>query len=166
MELRAPKNGYVQNIWLSPGDAFNSGDALYDIASSYLINFDTLFNIWLMKGFYESVPREIDESALVDGANLWQTYSQLIFPLVRPVLVVVGISSFVGVFNEIVIASVLLRDKDGWTLMVGFWGYISENFARDRGIFAAGAVIGAVPALIIYLSLQDQIVRGSTHGSI
>ncbi len=264
-ELRAPKNGYVENIRIAEGETFDAGDELYDISSSYLINFDTLFNtprkpfvrwlwnsavvatvttilvvfvtslsaysfsrfrfagrrslmllillvqvfpnllamvaiflmlqqighhlpifglnttgglilvyvggamginIWLMKGFFDSVPREIDESALVDGANHWQTFWRLIFPLVRPVLVVVGILSFVGVFNEFVLARVLLRDKDSWTLMVGLWGYISDNFARDWGIFAAGAIIGAIPTLIIYLSLQDQIVGGLTQGSV
>ena len=123
-------------------------------------------NIWLMKGFFDSVPRDIDESALVDGASHWQTYWQLIFPLVRPILIVVGILSFVGTFNEFVLARILLRDKDSWTLMVGLWGYISQNFARDWGVFAAGAIIGAVPTLIIYLSLQDQIVGGLTQGAV
>ena len=123
-------------------------------------------NIWLMKGFFDSVPRDIDESALVDGANHWQTYWLLIFPLVRPILIVVGILSFVGTFNEFVLARVLLRDKESWTLMVGLWGYISDSFARDWGVFAAGAVIGAIPTLIIYLSLQDQIVGGLTQGSV
>ena len=123
-------------------------------------------NIWLMKGFFDSVPREIDESALVDGCGHWQTYWRLIFPLVRPVLIVVGILAFVGTFNEFILARVLLRDKDSWTLMVGLWGYISDNFARHWGIFAAGAIIGAIPTLIIYLSLQDQIVGGLTQGSV
>ena len=123
-------------------------------------------NIWLMKGFFDSVPRDIDESAMVDGANHWQVYWRLIFPLVRPVLVVVGILSFVGIYNEFVLARVLLRDKDSWTLMVGLWQFISANFGQDWGIFAAGAVIGALPSLVIYLSLQDQIVGGLTQGAV
>ncbi len=123
-------------------------------------------NIWLMKGFFDSVPRDIDESALVDGANHWQVYWRLIFPLVRPVLVVVGILSFVGIYNEFVLARVLLRDKDSWTLMVGLWQFISATFGQDWGVFAAGAVIGALPSLFIYLSLQDQIVGGLTQGAV
>ncbi len=264
-ELRAPKNGYVDNIRVAVGETFQSGDALYDIRSSYLINVDTLLNterkpflrwmfnsvviasvssiivvlitafsaysfsrfrfagrrnllvlillvqvfpnllsmvaiflmlqqigqhipffglntagglilvyvggamginIWLMKGFFDSVPRDIDESAMVDGANHWQVYWRLIFPLVRPVLVVVGILSFVGIYNEFVLARVLLRDKDSWTLMVGLWQFISATFGQDWGVFAAGAVIGALPSLIIYLSLQDQIVGGLTQGAV
>lgn len=124
-------------------------------------------NIWLMKGFFDSVPREIDESAQVDGATHWQTYWMLIFPLVRPILIVVGILSFVGTFNEFVLARVLLRgSRENWTLMVGLWGYIADNFAQNWGIFAAGSVIGALPTLIIYLALQDQIVGGLTQGSV
>ena len=123
-------------------------------------------NIWLMKGFFDSVPRDIDESALVDGASHWQTYRLLIFPLVRPILIVVGILSFVGTFNEFVLARVLLRDKESWTLMVGLWSFIADNFARDWGVFAAGSVIGAIPTLVIYLALQDQIVGGLTQGSV
>lgn len=123
-------------------------------------------NIWLMKGFFDSVPRDIDESALVDGATHWQTYWMLIFPLVRPILIVVGILSFVGTFNEFVLARVLLRDNESWTLMVGLWGFIADNFAQNWGVFAAGALIGAVPTLVIYLALQDQIVGGLTQGAV
>lgn len=124
-------------------------------------------NIWLMKGFFDSVPREIDESALVDGATHWQTYWLLIFPLVRPILIVVGILSFVGTFNEFVLARVLLLgNEESRTLMVGLWSFISDNFAKDWGVFAAGAVLGAFPTLIIYLALQDQIVGGLTQGAV
>ncbi|MGH2605110.1 MAG: sugar ABC transporter permease, partial [Anaerolineales bacterium] len=78
-------------------------------------------NIWLMKGFFDSVPRDIDESALVDGASHWQVFWNLIVPLVRPVLAVVGILSFVGAFNEFILASVLLRTTEQFTLMVGLY---------------------------------------------
>jgi len=124
-------------------------------------------NIWLMKGFFDTVPRDIDESALVDGANHWQTYWLLIFPLVRPILVVVGILSFVGTFNEFGLARVLLRDNETWTLMVGLYtNFVSNNFGQNWGIYAAGSVLGSLPTLIIYLLLQDQIVGGLTQGAV
>ena len=69
-------------------------------------------------------------SALVDGANHWQTYWQLIFPLVRPILIVVGILSFVGTFNEFILARVLLRDKESWTLMVCVAPAVRMMFSR------------------------------------
>lgn len=123
-------------------------------------------NTWLMKGFFDSVPRDIDESAQVDGASHWQTFRMLIFPLVRPILAVVAILSFVGTFNEFVLARVMLRDKSHWTLMVGLYNYINDNFARDWGKFAAGALVGATPIVILYLLLQDQIVGGLTQGAV
>lgn len=123
-------------------------------------------NIWLMKGFFDSIPRDIDESAAVDGATHWQTFWYLIFPLVRPVMVVVGILVFVGTFNEFVLANVLLRDTQQFTLMVGLYIFVTQNFAQSWGIFAAGALIGALPIIAIYIIFQDQIVGGLTRGAV
>ncbi|MFP3852837.1 MAG: sugar ABC transporter permease [Anaerolineales bacterium] len=123
-------------------------------------------NIWLMKGFFDSVPREIDESAMVDGASHWQVFWHLIFPLVRPILAVVGILGFVQAFNEFIIANILLRSTQNYTLMVGLYLFISDSFAQDWGIFAAGAIIGAVPIAVLYVTLQDQIVGGLTSGAV
>ena len=123
-------------------------------------------NTWLMKGFFDSIPHEIDESARVDGATHWQIFWKLIFPLVRPVLAVVGVLAFVGAFNEFVLARVLLRDKQHWTLMIGLFNFISADFNRDWGKFAAGALVAAVPIVAVYLSLQNQIVGGLTAGSV
>jgi arabinogalactan oligomer/maltooligosaccharide transport system permease protein len=123
-------------------------------------------NTWLMKGFFDSVPREIDESAQVDGATHWQTYWQLIFPLIRPILAVVAVLTFVGTFNEFVLARLLLRDKSNWTLMVGLYEFINADFNRDWGKFAAGALLSATPVVVVYLLLQDQIVGGLTQGAV
>ncbi|MBC8097966.1 MAG: ABC transporter permease subunit, partial [Armatimonadetes bacterium] len=123
-------------------------------------------NTWLMKGFFDSIPREIDESAMVDGATHWQTYRLLIFPLVRPILAVVAVLSFVGTFNEFVLARLLLRTKENWTLMVGLFEFINADFNRDWGKFAAGALVAATPVVIVYLLLQDQIVGGLTQGAV
>lgn len=123
-------------------------------------------NTWLMKGYFDTIPRDIDESALVDGATHWQIFWMLIFPLVRPILAVVGILSFVGTFNEFVLARVILRDKTNFTLMVGLFNFISNDFNRDWGKFAAGALIATIPVVIIYIALQDQIVGGLTAGSV
>jgi arabinogalactan oligomer / maltooligosaccharide transport system permease protein len=123
-------------------------------------------NTWLMKGFFDTIPREIDESATVDGATHWQTFWILIFPLVRPILAVVGILAFVGTFNEFIIARTILRDKENWTLMVGLFNFINSDFNRDWGKFAAGALISGTPVVILYLLLQDQIVGGLTSGAV
>ena len=123
-------------------------------------------NIWLMKGFFDSIPRDIDESAMVDGASHWQTFWRLIFPLVRPIIAVVGILAFVGTFNEFIIANVILRSTEQFTLMVGLYLFVTQTFAQSWGVFAAGAIIGAVPIALIYILLQDQIVGGLTVGAV
>lgn len=123
-------------------------------------------NTWLMKGFFDSIPRDIDESATVDGATHWQTFWMLIFPLVRPVLAVVGVLAFVGTFNEFVMARLILRDKENWTLMVGLFQFISGDFNRDWGKFAAGALVSGIPVVAVYLALQRQIVGGLTAGAV
>jgi len=119
-------------------------------------------NIWLMKGYFDSIPRDIDESAAVDGATHWQAFWALIFPLVRPVLAVVGVLAFVGTYNEFILARILLRSTEQFTLMAGLYLYVDQNFAQSWGIFAAGALLGAIPAAVIYTVLQDYIVSGLT----
>lgn len=124
-------------------------------------------NIWLMKGFFDSIPRDLDEAAYVDGAGPVQTFYRIILPVARPILTVIGILSFIGIFNEFVLARVLLRDKDSWTMMVGLYvSFVSDNFSREWGLFAAGAVIGMIPTLLVYLILQDQIASGATAGAV
>jgi arabinogalactan oligomer/maltooligosaccharide transport system permease protein len=103
-------------------------------------------NIWLMKGFLDTIPREIDESAMVEGASDTQIFFKLILPLLRPILIVIAIIHY--------------------TLMVGLQIFTGAQFAQRWGVFAAGALIGALPIMIIYLLLQDQIVGGLTQGAV
>lgn len=123
-------------------------------------------NIWLMKGFLDTIPRDIDESAMVDGASQWQIFTKLILPLLRPILIVIGILSFIGTYGDFVLARVLLKSTDQYTLMVGLQIFTSGQFSQKWGPFAAGALIGALPIMIIYLALQDQIVGGLTQGAV
>lgn len=123
-------------------------------------------NIWLMKGFFDTLPRAIDESAMVDGASHWYIFTRLLLPLMRPILVVIGILSFIGTYGDFVLARVLLKSTDQYTLMVGLQIFTSGQFAQNWGEFTAGALIGALPIMIIYLILQDQIVGGLTQGSV
>jgi len=123
-------------------------------------------NIWLMKGFFDTVPRDIDESAMVDGATHAQTYWILIFPLVRPVLAVVGLLSFTGTFNEFLLARALLTDRESWTLMVGLFSFVEGRFSDMWGVFAAGSLLAAIPIVLLYLYLQKYIVGGLTAGAV
>jgi ABC-type maltose transport system permease subunit len=123
-------------------------------------------NIWLMKGFFDTIPREIDESAMVDGATHWQIFTILLLPLMRPILVVIGILSFIGIYGDFLMARILLKSTEQYTLMVGLQLFTGSQFAQRWGVFAAGALIGALPIMLIYLLLQDQILGGLTRGAV
>ena len=123
-------------------------------------------NIWLMKGFFDTIPRAIDESAMVDGATQWQIFTQLLLPLMRPILVVIAILTFIGTYGDFILARILLKSTDQYPLMVGLFIFTSGQFSQQWGPFAAGALIGALPIMIIYLVLQDQIVGGLTQGAV
>jgi ABC-type maltose transport system permease subunit len=123
-------------------------------------------NIWLMKGFMDTIPRALDESSMVDGATNWQIFTRILLPLLRPILVVIGILSFIGTYGDFILARILLNDADRYTLMVGLQIFTSGQFDQKWGVFAAGALIGALPIMITYLLLQDQIAGGLTAGAV
>jgi ABC-type maltose transport system permease subunit len=123
-------------------------------------------NIWLMKGYLDTIPRDIDESAMVDGATSWQIFTRLILPLVRPILAVVGILSFIGTYGDFVLARILLKTQENYTLMVGLQIFTSGQFSQKWGAFSVGALLGALPIMIVYIALQDQIVGGLTRGAV
>lgn len=123
-------------------------------------------NIWLMKGFLDTIPRAIDESGMVDGASHGQIFYYLLLPLLRPILVTVGILSFIGTYGDFVLARILLTDVEKYTLMVGLQIFTAGQFDQKWGVFAAGALIGMLPVMIIYMALQDQIAGGLTTGAV
>jgi arabinogalactan oligomer/maltooligosaccharide transport system permease protein len=123
-------------------------------------------NIWLMKGFLDTIPRDIDESAMVEGASDWQIFTRLILPLLRPILIVIAILNYISTYGEFVLARVLLRSNEQYTLMLGLQIFAGAQFDQRWGVFAAGALMGALPIMIIYLVLQDQIVGGLTQGAV
>lgn len=124
------------------------------------------FNTWLMKGFFDTVPRELDESARVDGASPLQTFFYVILPLVRPILTVVFILTFISTYGDYLMATVMLKNKETYTLAVGLSLFISDQFGQRWGQFAAGALMGAVPTLILFYLVQNQLQSGLTVGAV
>lgn len=124
-------------------------------------------NTWLMKGFFDTVPRDIDESAKVDGAGHARTFFTLILPLVTPIIAVVGMLSYIATANDYLIARTVLGDNpDVQTLPVGLYEFISRQFEQDWGTFAAGAILGAIPPTIIFFFAQRYIASGLLAGSV
>jgi len=125
-----------------------------------------LGQVWLIKGFFDSVPRSLDEAARIDGAGHAQTYFRIILPLVRPILAVSGLLVFVAVIAEFLLASIFLTETSKKTLAVGLYGLIDADRSNNLGIFAAGALLTAIPVVALFLFLQRYIVGGITAGGV
>jgi arabinogalactan oligomer / maltooligosaccharide transport system permease protein len=123
-------------------------------------------NTWLMKGFFDTIPAELDESARVDGATPAQVFWGVVLPLAAPVLAVIALISFISTLNEFVIASVILGTSGQYTLPVGLWQFIDQKYSEHWGPFAAGVLIAAVPAALLFAFLQRYIVQGLTQGAV
>ena len=123
-------------------------------------------NIWLLKGFVDSIPVELDEAAKIDGASATQTYWLIFVPLAAPVLAVVTLLGFIGTFNEFILARLFLVDMQTRTVAVGLQQFIGGQYSQNWGPFAAGSILASIPIVVIFLSLQKYIVSGLTAGSV
>jgi len=124
------------------------------------------FNTWLVKGYFDTVPRSLEESAMVDGATPFQAFVRIMLPLVTPILAVVLIVQFLTSYAEFVLANILLRGVDQMTLSVGMRFFTEQAFSRRWGPFAAGAIVGGVFFLVLFLPFQRFIVSGLTRGAV
>jgi len=123
-------------------------------------------NTYLMYGFFNTVPKDIDEAAKIDGAGHARIFFTIILRLVAPILAVVGLLSFITTTNEFVVSSIVLIDPEKQTLAVGLYKLVSNPNYADWGAFSAGAIIAALPVVILFLFLQKYIVGGLTAGAV
>ncbi len=100
-----------------------------------------LAQVWLIKGFFDSIPRDLDEAATVDGAGHVTVFARIILPLMTPILAVSGLLVFISVINEFLLANLFLRDTNVKTVAVGLYGIIDADRSNNLGVFAAGAVL-------------------------
>jgi arabinogalactan oligomer / maltooligosaccharide transport system permease protein len=122
--------------------------------------------IWLMKGFFDTIPKELDEAALIDGASRWQIFLHIIFPLVRPVLVVIGILTFISTYGDYILARILLTRTDNFTVAIGMSLFSNLQYNVEWGRFSAGSIMGALPIIILFYATQRWIVSGLTRGAV
>ncbi|MBT8225416.1 MAG: sugar ABC transporter permease [Dactylosporangium sp.] len=123
-------------------------------------------NTWLMKGFLDTVPKELDESARIDGASHVQVFFQIVLPLVTPILAVVGLLSFIMTINEFLMANVFLTHPESKTLAVGLFGLVAGERNNNFGLFCAGSLLTAIPTVVVFQFLQRFIVSGLTSGAV
>lgn len=124
------------------------------------------FNVFLIKGFMDTIPASLDESARVDGAGPFQIFSRIVFPLSRPVLAVIFIITFTNLFAEYILASVLLTASRNFTLAVGLQLFVASEYSAKWGNIAAAALIGAAPIVLTFVVAQRQIIGGLTQGAV
>jgi len=123
-------------------------------------------NTYLMYGYFNTIPVSIDEAAKIDGAGHARIFFTIILRLTAPVLAVVGLLSFIFTLNEYAVASVLLVDVEKQTLAVGLVKLVSNPRYADWSAFSAGAVLAAIPVVLLFLWLQKYIVGGLTSGAV
>ncbi|NNH24093.1 ABC transporter permease subunit [Pseudokineococcus marinus] len=122
--------------------------------------------VWLIKGFFDSIPASLDEAATVDGAGHATIFFRILLPLLVPILAVTSLLAFVGVISEFLIASIFLREAGVRTVAVGLWSVIENDRSNNLGLFAAGALLTAIPVVLLFQYLQRFIVGGITAGGV
>jgi arabinogalactan oligomer/maltooligosaccharide transport system permease protein len=127
---------------------------------------NSLGQVWLIKGFFDTLPMSLDEAAMVDGASHVQTFFRIILPLVTPILAVCSLLVFVSVIGEFLLASIFLTDGSKKTLATGLYGLIDGDRSNNLGVFAAGVLLIAIPVILLFLFLQRFIVGGMTAGGV
>ena len=124
------------------------------------------FSIWLLKGFIDSLPKELDEAAMVDGASYWQTFYKIILPLAKPMLAVIFLFSFIGIYSEYLLTTALMKDAGNQTIATGLRTFINNQFSAHWTQYSAAAVMASIPVVIIFMLLQKFIAAGLTAGAV
>ncbi len=123
-------------------------------------------NALMVKSYIDSIPKELDEAAWVEGASYWQTFRYVILPMITPILITVGLLAFIGSYGDFIIARVLLKSADKLTVMVGLFLFRSDRFDVDFGKITAGAVLAMLPVIMLYFPLQKYVISGMTTGAV
>ena len=123
------------------------------------------FCIWQMKGYYDTIPPSLEESARLDGCSRYQAFYKVILPLSGPALVITALFSFMASWSEYVVAAIILQDPKLYTLPLGLKSF-QASLSTQWGLYAAGAVVVSIPVGILFISLSKFLVSGLTMGSV
>jgi arabinogalactan oligomer/maltooligosaccharide transport system permease protein len=123
------------------------------------------FCVWTLKGYFDSIPRELEDAARIDGASSWQIFRRIVLPLARPGIAVTALFSFMTAWNEFIMASTFMTDERSYTLPVLLQSTVGQ-FSTNYSLFAAGAIVTSVPVMVLFYVLQKYLVGGLTAGSV
>ncbi|WP_231492070.1 sugar ABC transporter permease [Microbulbifer sp. HZ11] len=144
--------------WLGLGNSWLGLILVYSITA-------LPFCVWMLKGYFDTLPYEIEESALLDGASHWTIFTRIILPLARPAIAVTGLFAFMTAWNEFILASIFMDDESLYTVPVGLRFFVSD-YASEWGYFAAGSILVSLPVMLLFLSLQRFLVSGLAAGAV
>ncbi|MBO0993107.1 sugar ABC transporter permease [Bacillus sp. SD088] len=122
------------------------------------------FNAWLVKGYLDTIPRELDEAGRMDGAGHLTVFVKIILPLAKPILGVVALFNFMGPLFDFILPSIILRSPEKYTLAVGLFNFVNDKFSNNFTRFSAGALLIAIPVSLVYLYSQRSLISGLTGG--
>jgi arabinogalactan oligomer/maltooligosaccharide transport system permease protein len=123
------------------------------------------FSVWMLKGYFDTIPKDIEEAAFVDGASRWTTFFRIVLPLSRPALVVTALFSFMTAWNEFILAATFLGRETLFTLPVQLQRYVGQ-YSAQWGSFAAMAILVSLPVMALFFVLQRHLVGGLTAGGV
>jgi arabinogalactan oligomer / maltooligosaccharide transport system permease protein len=123
------------------------------------------FCVWMLKGYFDTIPRELEESALIDGASPARVFFQIVLPLARPAIAVTALFSFMTAWNEFIQAATFMDKETMYTAPVGLRFFVG-GFQQQWGFFAAGAIVTAIPVVVLFFFLQRFLVSGLTAGAV
>jgi arabinogalactan oligomer/maltooligosaccharide transport system permease protein len=123
------------------------------------------FCVWMLKGYFDTIPRDLEEAALIDGASSATIFWRIVLPLAKPAVAVTALFSFMTGWNEFILAATLIDKEAMYTAPVGLRFFVG-GFSQQWGYFAAGAIIVSIPVVALFLFLQKYLVSGLTAGSV
>ncbi len=126
----------------------------------------TPFNIWLIMGYFKTLPRSIIECALIDGCSEWQTFTKVVLPLAKPILAVITLVIFIMTFADFLLPSILIKDPKLTTFAVGMRNFAQQSQAIQWGRFAAAAILGGLPITALFLATQKFLSEGMAKGAV
>lgn len=144
--------------------SFGLYDNLYGLVGPY-VAFNLPTSIFILTGFMKDIPIEMEEAAYMDGANAFQIFTKVIFPLSKPAISTVAIYNFLMLWNEFVYALVLLSSQKNWNLTMGLWNFQGE-FGVNIPLVMAALFMSILPLILVYIFLQEKIIKGMMAGAI
>ncbi|WP_042223033.1 sugar ABC transporter permease [Oceanobacillus manasiensis] len=139
-------------------------DSLFGLMVIYLGG-QIPFNAWLVKGYFDTIPKELDEAAKIDGAGHLKIFWTIMLPLAKPILAVVALFNFMAPFMDFLLPRIVLTSPENYTLALGLYNFINDQFSTNFTRFAAGSILIAIPIALVFLLLQRYLISGLTSGA-